>query len=326
MPRQARLDSPGTLHHVIIRGIEKRRIVDDKVDRARLVQRMEDLSKETGTSVYAWSVMTNHAHILLKSGNRGLSYFMRRFLTGYAITYNIRHKRYGHLFQNRYKSIVCDEDAYFRELVRYIHLNPLRAKIVKTLSELDKYPWCGHSVIMGKKKRDWQDRNYVLRWFGKKEKEAKSVYRQYVEKGIVEGRREDLVGGGLVRTLGGWSQVLSLRKSKEKVLSDERILGGDKFVERILEEADEKIKYQLSIDERRIQAEKAILVMCRKEGVKVEELRGGSRRGRLSGIRSRLAMDLVEKMGLPLAEAGRRLGVSTSAISKIMIRAKGNLR
>lgn len=326
MPRQARLDSPGTLHHVIIRGIEKRRIVDDKVDRARLVQRMEDLSKETGTSVYAWSVMTNHAHILLKSGNRGLSYFMRRFLTGYAITYNIRHKRYGHLFQNRYKSIVCDEDAYFRELVRYIHLNPLRAKIVKTLSELDKYPWCGHSVIMGKKKRDWQDRNYVLRWFGKKEKEAKSVYRQYVEKGIVEGRREDLVGGGLVRTLGGWSQVLSLRKSKEKVLSDERILGGDKFVERILEEADEKIKYQLSIDERRIQAEKAILVMCRKEGVKVEELRGGSRRGRLSGIRSRLAMDLVEKMGLPLAEAGRRLGVSTSAISKIMMREKRNLR
>ena len=322
MPRQARLDSPGTLHHVIIRGIEKRRIVDDKVDRARLVQRMEDLSKETGTSVYAWSVMTNHAHILLKSANRGLSYFMRRFLTGYAITYNIRHKRHGHLFQNRYKSIVCDEDVYFQELVRYIHLNPLRAKMVKTLSELDKYPWCGHSVIMGKKKRDWQDRNYVLRWFGKKEAEAKRVYRQYVDKGIVEGRREDLVGGGLVRTLGGWSQVLSLRKSKEKVLSDERILGGDKFVERILEEADEKIKYQLSIDERRIQAEKAIMKMCRKEGVKVEELRGGSRRGRLSGIRSRLAMDLVEKMGLPLAEAGRRLGVSTSAISKIMMRNK----
>ncbi len=86
MPRQARLDSPGTLHHVIIRGIEKRRIVDDKVDRGRLVQRMGDLSKETGTSIYAWSVMTNHAHILLKSGIRGLSYFMRRFLTGYAVT------------------------------------------------------------------------------------------------------------------------------------------------------------------------------------------------------------------------------------------------
>jgi len=287
---------------------------------------MGDLSKETMTSIYAWSVMANHAHILLKSGIRGLSYFMRRFLTGYAITYNIRHRRHGHLFQNRYKSIVCDEDAYFRELVRYIHLNPLRAKIVKNLSELDKYPWSGHSVIMGKKKRDWQDRDYVLGWFGRKEAESKRLYRQYVKKGIIEGRREDLVGGGLVRTLGGWSQVLSFRKSKEKVLSDERILGGDKFVERILEEADEKIKYHLSIDERRIQAEKAILSMCRKEGVNVEELRGGSRRGRLSEIRSRLAKDLVEKMGLPLAEAGRRLGVSTSAISKIMMRDKEDLR
>ena len=326
MPRQARLDSPGTLHHVIIRGIEKRPIVDDKADRAHLVQRMGDLSKETGTSVYAWSVMINHAHILLKSGICGLSYFMRRFLTGYAITYNIRHRRHGHLFQNRYKSIVCDEDVYFRELVRYIHLNPLRAKIVKNLSGLDKYPWSGHSVIMGKKKRDWQDRDYVLRWFGEKNEGAKRVYRQYVKEGIIEGRREDLVGGGLVRTLGGWSQVLSLRKSKEKVLSDERILGGDKFVERILEEADEKIKYYLSINERLIQAEKAILKMCRKEGLKVEELRGGSRRGGLSGIRSRLAVDLVEKMGLPLAETGRRLGVSTSAVSKIMMRAKGDLR
>jgi len=178
---------------------------------------------------------------------------------------------------------------------------------------------------MGRKKREWQDRDYVLRWFGKKEKEAKRDYRQYVKEGIAEGRREDLVGGGLVRTLGGWSQVLSLRKSKEKVLSDERILGGDKFVERILEEADEKIKYHLTIFERLIQAEKAILEMCHKEGVKVEELRGGSRRGGLSGIRSRLAMELVEKLGLPLAEAGRRLGVSTSAISKIMIRVKGDL-
>ena len=326
MPRQARLDAPGTLHHVIIRGIEKRKIVDDRSDQNAFVERMGQTALDTDTKIYAWALMTNHAHILLKSGQPGLSKFMRRFLTGYAITYNKRHNRYGHLFQNRYKSIVCDEDVYFRELVRYIHLNPLRAKIVKNLSEFDKYPWSGHSVIMGKKKRDWQDRDYVLRWFGKKEGEAKRVYHQYVKKGIVEGRREDLVGGGLVRTLGGWSQVLSLRKSNEKVLSDERILGGDKFVERILEEADEKIKYQLSIDERRIQAEKAILEKCRKEGVKVEELRGGSRRGRLSGIRSRLAMDLVEKMGLPLAEAGRRLGVSTSAISKIMVRNKGYLR
>jgi REP element-mobilizing transposase RayT len=325
MPRQARLDSPGTLHHVIVRGIEKKEIVSDKYDRADFVKRMGELAQETGTSIYAWSLMTNHAHILLKSGPLGLSKYMRRFLTGYAITYNIRHKRHGHLFQNRYKSIVCDEDAYFQELVRYIHLNPLRAKIVKDMSALDRYFWCGHGVIMGTKRREWQDRNYVLAWFGTKESEAKRTYREYVKDGIEQGRREDLVGGGLIRTLGGWSQVLSLRRSKEKVLSDERILGSGEFVERILEEAENEVKYQVSINERRIKAEKKIQEICRREGLNKEELQGGSRRGRISRIRAQLAIELTERYGLSLAEAGRQLGVSTSAISRIFMRNKGKV-
>ena len=150
MPRGARLDAPGTLHHVIVRGIEKRRIVDDVADRKNFVTRLAELSAETKTNIYAWALMTNHAHMLLRSSEIGLSGFMRRLLTGYAISYNRRHRRWGHLFQNRYKSIVCDEDAYFTELVRYIHLNPLRAKLVKSLAQLDRYRWSGHGVIMGK--------------------------------------------------------------------------------------------------------------------------------------------------------------------------------
>ena len=131
MPRGARLDTPGTLHHVIVRGIEKRRIINDVADRKNFVTRLAELSVATNTNIYAWALMRNHAHILLRSSETGLSVFMRRLLTGYAIWYNRRHHRWGHLFQNRYKSIVCDEDAYFKELVRYIHLNPLRAKLVK---------------------------------------------------------------------------------------------------------------------------------------------------------------------------------------------------
>ena len=325
MPRQARLDSPGTLHHVIVRGIEKKEIVSDKYDRTDFVKRMGELADETGTPIYAWSLLRNHAHILLKSGPIGLSKYMRRFLTGYAIAYNIRHKRHGHLFQNRYKSIVCDEDAYFQELVRYIHLNPLRAKMVKDMSALDGYSWCGHGVILGRKTREWQDRNYVLAWFGTKESEAKRAYREYVKEGIEQGRREDLVGGGLIRTLGGWSQVLSLRRSKEKVLSDERILGSGEFVERILEEAENEVKYQVSINERRIKAERKIQEICRKEGLNKEELQGGSRRGRISRIRAQLAIELTERYGLSLAEAGRQLGVSTSAISRIFMRNIGKI-
>ncbi len=251
MPRQARLDAPGTLHHVIVRGIERRRIVDDVADRKNFVERLGELASDTETSIYAWSLMTNHAHILLRSSEIGLSGFMRRLLTGYAIYYNRRHRRWGHLFQNRYKSIICDEDAYFKELVRYIHLNPLRAKLVKSLTTLDRYRWSGHSAIMGKVKCDWQHRDYVLRWFGKKEGAAQKAYRNYVEKGIDHGRRPELVGGGLIRSLGGWSAVKALRRTGNRELSDERILGSGEFVDQIIKEAENQIKYQLPLLEQK---------------------------------------------------------------------------
>jgi REP element-mobilizing transposase RayT len=115
MPRQARLDAPGTLHHVIIRGIEKKNIVQTQYDRKDFVERLDHLTTETETAIYAWALLSNHAHLLLRSSDGGLSNFMSRLLTGYAINYNLRHKRHGHLFQNRYKSIICEEDAYFRE-------------------------------------------------------------------------------------------------------------------------------------------------------------------------------------------------------------------
>ena len=148
MPRGARLDTPGTLHHVIVRGIERRNIVDDDLDRENFITRLGQVADQTDTAVYAWALMSNHAHLLMRSGPSGVATFMRRILTGHAISYNRRHRRHGHLFQNRYKSIICEEDAYFTELVRYIHLNPLRAGIVETLTCLDRYPRCGHDQAL----------------------------------------------------------------------------------------------------------------------------------------------------------------------------------
>ena len=91
-------------------------------------------------------------HLLLRTVLTPLSKVMRRLMTGYAVTFNQRHRRAGHLFQNRYKSVVCEEDPYLLELIRYIHLNPLRAKLVEDLKALDKYPWTGHSVLLGNNK------------------------------------------------------------------------------------------------------------------------------------------------------------------------------
>jgi len=320
MPRQARLDASGTLHHVIVRGIEKRRIVDDQKDREAFVLRLGDVVTDTKTSIYAWSLMNNHAHLLVRSGPLGLSQFMRRLLTGYAIEYNRRHVRIGHVFHNRYRSIVCDEDSYFRELVRYIHLNPVRAKLVKDVYELNQFPWSGHAVIMGSIKHDWQDRGYALSWFGKKDGVAKKVYLTYIKEGIAQGRRPDLIGGGLVRSLGGWSEVVSLRSDKQQLLTDERILGSGDFVEKILREADERFLFQIKAKQQRGSMQQIIEDMCRKEGINIKELRLGGRRKTVSRVRADLAHVLIKQLGIPSAEIARQLGVSTSAIVKVLQR------
>jgi len=318
------LDALGTLHHVIVRGIEKRKIVNDDRDRQNFVLRMGTIASETETLIYAWALMHNHAHILLRSGPSGLSQYMRRVLSGYAISYNRRHRRHGHLFQNRYKSIVCEEDTYFKELVRYIHLNPIRAKLVASLAELARYRWCGHGVLVGRLKNDWQDRDYVLKWFGTREAVAQKTYREFVRKGIEQGHRSDLVGGGLIRSAGGWSAVAGLRRLGVREKSDERILGSGKFVERLIAQSDTTRKNQFSLLQRLEQATKLVDTVCKAEKISLEAIKSGSRRKAVSKVRSHLARQLVEKHGLSLTEAGRQLGVSASAIAKSLYRQANN--
>ena len=136
MPRQARIDAPGALHHVICRGIERRKLFLDDTDRDNFIERAGNLFIQTATPCYAWALVPNHFHLLLKTGQEPLSRVMRRLLTGYAVTFNRRHRRRGRLFQNRYKSILCQQDSYLLELVRYIHLNPIRTGLerVKAIS------------------------------------------------------------------------------------------------------------------------------------------------------------------------------------------------
>ena len=320
MPRQARLDAPGTVHHVILRGIEKRKIVNDDADRAEFVLRMSRNAEKTQTKIYAWSLMSNHAHLLLRSGPSGLAQYMQRLLTGYAGYYNRQNGRHGHLFQNRYKSIVCDEDVYLKELVRYIHLNPLRAGLVKDMDELDCYQWSGHYSLMGVKTATAQDRDFVLSYFGKKEGTAKKAYREYVCEGIAGGRKPELVGGGLIRSLGGWSEVKSLRKYGERLLSDERILGSGDFVDRVLQEAGSIMRRQYSGLDRRRTTESVVIEECKKEGIGIKELQHGGRRPLVSLVRKRIVATLFDKYGIPQAEIARQTGVSTSAISKLLAR------
>ena len=229
--------------HVMARGIERRKIFWDDKHRASFLERLAVILEETQTQCYAWVLIPNHFHLLLRTGPTSLSTVMRRLMTGHAVTFNIRHRRSGHLFQNRYKSVICEEDAYLLELIRYIHLNPLRAGLVNELKELDRYPWTGHSAVLGRRKNpllpELPDKPVkplaeksvedVLRHFGKNLKEARRRYRQFVEKGIKHGRREDLQGGGLIRSSGGDKAGLLGLKKKDREKADQRILGSGDF-------------------------------------------------------------------------------------------------
>ena len=224
MPRLARIDIPGLLQHVIVRGIERRNIFNDDRDRQNFVDRFASLCAETGVRCYAWALLSNHVHLLLMPTSTTLAVFMRRLLTGYVVTFNRRHKRSGHLFQNRYKSIVCEEEVYLLELVRYIHLNPLRAGMVATLPGLDQFRWAGHAVLMGNQQLAEQNTDAILELFGRNVTSARKNYRQFVAAGIKAGRRDDLVGGGLKRSQGD-------RDNSEYESYDERVLGSGDFVD-----------------------------------------------------------------------------------------------
>lgn len=318
MPRGPRLDAPGTLHHVMIRGIEQGSIVRDDTDRKAFVERMGKLAKGSGTSIYAFALMTNHAHILLKSGTNGLPTYMRRLLSGYAQFFNRRHRRVGHLFQNRYKSIICEEEAYFDKLVAYIHLNPLRAGLVESLAELAMYPWSSHAVVMNKVSYEWIDLDYVLQFFGRTATSAVSAYLEFLEEEIGIDRNEELSGGGLIRSQGGWSKVLSMRKSGEKAMGDERILGGADFVREVLKESEGRKDIVHPEHERLEQFARAIDAVCEDAGVTITLLRSGSKIGVLPSLRRMLARAAVNEYGISLAETARQLGVTTNAVSYML--------
>jgi REP element-mobilizing transposase RayT len=320
MPRQSRIDAPGALHHIIARGIDRNLIFRDDVDRNRFLERLGTLLKETRTGCYAWALMPNHFHLLLRTGVVPMAGLMRRLLTGHAIVFNRRHRRWGHLFQNRYKSILCQEDPYFLELVRYIHLNPVRAKLVDGLEDLDDYPFSGHCALMGTQPVDWQDTHDVLRRFGRSKRTAQKNYLTFMRKGIELGRRSELTGGGLIRSLGGWEAVKKQRSQKSYMKGDERILGDSDFVDEVLRSAAESLqkKYQLKasgLDADQIAERVAALLK-----MPVEAVWAAGKHRKTVAARSLLCYWSVRLLGLSMSSLSKRLGISPTSVSHSVLR------
>lgn len=322
MPRQARIDAPGALHHIIIRGIEKKVVFRDDSDRVCFVERLGKVLSDTATPCYAWSLMSNHIHLLLMTGMVPIATVMRRLLTGYAQNFNRRHNRHGQLFQNRYKSILCEKEPYMLELVRYIHLNPVRAGILKDLYELKVYRYSGHGVLMGSLHHAWQDCKSVLELFDKTVGMGRSKYCAFVAEGIQRGRRPELVGGGLIRSSGGWEEFQKHRREDVRIKGDERILGGSDFVEAVLKQAEEELKQSASMKAQGFDIKSLLSRVSAYYGIDVEDMCSGSRQRLVAKCRSVVCYLAVRKMNMGCTAVAEQMGISASAVSNAVNRGK----
>ena len=315
MPRQARLDAPGMLQHVMARGIEKTRVFYDETDYRFFVKRLGELLGETHVDCFAWALIPNHFHLLLRTGPTPLATFMRRLMTSYAGYYNRHHERSGHLFQNRYKSFICEEDLYFLELVRYIHLNPLRSELVKDLGGLKRYPWCGFGVLMGRYKNSWQEIDEVLKYFGDRVGQARTGYKKFMEDGIKQGSRPDLTGGASTRSLGKIGSMLKAQEQNFEDLHDPRILGSGKFVRKVLGELhrfEEKDGLRLTLKD-------LIKRVATWSNLSTTDLSSGSKRTEIARARAVLSYLAVRLNRMKTTEVAEFLNVSQSAISKCLL-------
>lgn len=306
MPRHARIDIPGLLQHVIVRGIERRNIFLSDDDREDFVSRLATLLKETATVCYAWTLLDNHFHLLLMPTKTTLAVLMRRLLTGYAVSFNLRHKRSGHLFQNRYKSIVCNHDAYLLELVRYIHLNPVRAGKVPDLDALAEYRWSGHRQMTGKGAICLLNENDILSLFARQKNTALKAYLDFMADGIIKDYNCLSTGGRRA------SQSIDNSLANQD-LYDDRILGGGAFVERILDEPEPFEKSERPLDQ-------IMRVVAGYYELSFEELIWPSKVRRIADAKAVICFLATRHYRIKGNIVGEKLNYSTSSVSRASLR------
>jgi REP element-mobilizing transposase RayT len=208
MARKPRIHFPGALYHVISRGNRQQDIFLDERDHKKFLSYLSEYKNRYSFRLYAYALMKNHFHLLVEVEGTPLSRIMQALLFRYTRYFNWRYGKVGHLFQGRYRAILCDKDEYLLELVRYIHLNPVRAEIV---SMPEEYRWTGHLSYLGRvKENDLVDKDLVLSLFGKEESEAGRRYREFLMDRVQDGHQ-----------------------SKYYEVKDQRYLGEEEFIERV---------------------------------------------------------------------------------------------
>lgn len=326
MPRSSRIDAPGALHHIMARGLEGVDLFGTDTDREDFLARLGSVLTGTGTACMAWCLIPDHVHLVLKTGTAPVSTVMRRLLTGYAVGFNRRRRRGGPLFRNRFKSVLCQEDRYLLQLVRFVHRHPLRAGQVEDLDELDRHPYCGHGVLLGNTARPWQETERILAMFGDNNSSARRAYRAFIERGADRERTQELTGGGLIRSHGGWTRVKALRRRNVFPPSDERILGDGDFVEAVLSRAAEVVDPRTARAMEGMTLERVAARVAELWDMDESEVWSQGRQRRRVEARSVLCYRAVRELGYTMTDLARRLGLSVPAVSKSVLRGETLLK
>ncbi len=316
MPRKGRLLIPGACYHIIGRGFERRDVFSEPEHKQDFLRRLEKGLFKVGAQCFAWALMSNHYHLLIRASEIPLGKLMSSVLTGFACYYNRQHDRSGYVFQNRFQSILCDEQSYFLELVRYIHLNPVRAKQLESLDELDHYPWTGHAAVMGNASCGWLEVDELLGHFASTDKQARYRYREFIGNGLSACSEADLSGGGLIRSHQGWENLSRLKRENVSCIGDERILGTGEFVRTALNEDELKVETYTLRKSQGWSFTALSQAICVQFGVSGDQLLSKSRAVNVSDAKSMLCYWAVEELGLTVTDVAKELNMSHQGASK----------
>ena len=306
MPRRRRIALIGDILHVMARGLDGQPIFSDDADRDAFLQILgRNLARATCTC-YAWALMPNHYHLVLRPMDQDAGMLMRRLNGAYARYFNRRNKRQGYLFQDRYKSLATRDFSYFRELVRYVHLNPLRSGLVKNLDALARYQWTGHGAVMGGTDRPWQSVGDLLVRFGRTVPQARAVYQRFLEKGVsAESGKGPLAAAGFVS---------GSTTGKDEWI-DDRVIGEAGRVR----ESINRVEREQTARKQRMRKRHSLDVIAGKTaavyGIDVTGLQCRGRRNQSSMARSAFCHEARMVHGYMLYEIGAYLGISATAVA-----------
>jgi putative transposase len=288
MARKPRIEVEGCLYHLITRGNNRRRIFGDEDDYRKMLELIGDTKKKLPFYFYAYCLMPNHIHLLVERQQEPISRVMHRVLSAYSRYYNRKNGRVGHLFQKRYTAILCQSDQYLAELIRYIHLNPVRAKMVSSPAA---FRYSSHHAYLGMDEGWLVDADPVLRHFGATKTLARERFEMFVNEGLKFGHREEFYGG-----------------------KEGRILGAEEFVETTKKRVGEVGKAKVKKDTAR-ELEGLIEAVVEATRLKREEICSRSKK-RAVVIAKEALIIVGQEVGGNNAELARLIGVDSSVVSR----------